>query len=235
MLPIYIVCHADCKPPSYLCSYFDKNNILYKKINAINDDINSLDLNAISGLIFMGGPYSVNDNHLWLKDELLLIQEAIDRDILIMGVCFGAQLISKVLGAKVCKTDHMELGWHMVGTDVSNLGHLQPLDLEKNFEVFEWHEDVFSLPEGAIPIFSGSNHENQGYLLGKIFVMQFHLEMTEHMINDWLRQYQDCIPEASPSVQAPEQITERLNERLDDMHAHADKIYDWWLSLGSQV
>lgn len=233
MLPIYIVCHADCNPPSYLCSYFDKNNILYKKINAVKDDINSLDLTAIASLIFMGGPYSVYDDHDWLKDEFHLLQEAIDKDILIMGVCFGAQLISKALGAKVCKTDHMEIGWHMIETDTSKLDHLHQLDLEKNFEVFEWHEDVFSIPEGAIPIFSGINHENQGYLWGKIFVMQFHLEMTEHMVNDLLCQYQDCIPGASQSVQTPEQITERLNERLDDMHVHAEKIYDWWLKLGA--
>jgi len=233
MLPIYIVCHAECYPPSYLCSYFDKNNILYNKINVIKDDINSLDLSAIGGLIFMGGPYSVYDNHLWLKDELLLLQKAIDRDILIMGVCFGAQLISKALGARVYKSDHMELGWHMIEADTSKLNHLHPLNLQKTFEVFEWHEDVFSIPEGAIPIFSGTNHENQGYILGKILVMQFHLEMTEHMINEWLKQYQNCLPEPSQSVQAPQQIMERLHERLDDMRTHADKIYDWWLKLGS--
>lgn len=231
MLPIYIICHADCEPSSYLCLYFDKNNILYEKINAIKDNISSLDLTAIAGLVFMGGPYSVYDNHPWLKDEFKLIHEAIDRDILIMGVCFGAQLVSKALGARVYKADHMETGWHMIEADTSKLNHLPALNLEKNFEVFEWHEDVFSIPDGAIPIFSGTNHENQGYLLGKTLVMQFHLEMTENMVHEWLGQYQNCMPEASQSVQDSQQITERLHERLDDLHAHADKIYDWWLNL----
>ncbi|MCW8931988.1 MAG: AMP-binding protein [Gammaproteobacteria bacterium] len=201
-----------------------------KKINAIKDDINSLDLTSISGLVFMGGPYSVYDEHSWLNDESQLIKNAIDADILIMGVCLGAQLVSKALGAKVCKAEYMETGWHMIETDTSKLGHLHPLKLEKNFEVFEWHEDVFTLPEGATPIFSGSNHENQGYVLGKILVMQFHLEMTEHMVNDWLEQYQSCLPAPSPSVQTPQQINERLNERLNDLHRHADIIYDWWLN-----
>ena len=184
MLPIYIVCHADCEPSSYLCSFFENNNVSYKKINAIKDDIRALDLTAIAGFIFMGGPYSVYDDHPWLINELQFIQEVIDRDMLVMGVCFGAQLVSQVLGAKVSKADQMEIGWHLIETDTSQLDHLHPLNLEKNIEVFEWHEDVFTIPKGAVPIFSGINHENQGYLLGNILVMQFHLEMTEHMINE---------------------------------------------------
>ena len=61
--------------------------------------------------------------------------------------------------------------------------------------------------------------------------MQFHLEMTEHMVHDWLERYCDCMPRTSQSVQSSEQITERLTERLDNLHAVADKIYDWWLSM----
>lgn len=234
MLPIYIVCHADCTPQGYLCSYFDKNNILYKKINAIRDDLQLLDLTAVAGLVFMGGPYSVYEDHPWLEDELQLIQKAIKNNILIMGVCFGAQLVSKVLGANICKLDHMELGWSMVDTDTSKLDHLHNLNLKKTFEVFEWHEDVFSIPEKAIPIFSGSNHEHQGYLLGNILVMQFHLEMTEHMVNEWLQRYQNCLPEPSTSVQTPQQVRENLDVRLENLHAHADIIYDWWLKLKAE-
>ncbi|MCK5662039.1 MAG: gamma-glutamyl-gamma-aminobutyrate hydrolase family protein [Thiotrichaceae bacterium] len=229
MLPIYIICHADCNPSSYLCSYFDKHKIAYQKINALHNDVNSLDLNSLSGLVFMGGPYSVYDNHPWQKNELRLILRAIDKNIPIMGVCFGSQLISKVLGARVFKADHMELGWHMIIGDTSKLDPLQPLNLDKNFEVFEWHEDVFSLPEGATSIFSSNHHENQGYVWGNILVMQFHLEMTEHMIKAWLEQYQSCLPKASQSVQSPEYIMQALDERLHKLHTQADKIYHWWL------
>ncbi len=231
MLPIYIICHANCEPSSYLCLYFDKHNIIYKKINAIKHDLNSLDMSAIAGLIFMGGPYSVYENLPWLEDEFQLLKKAIAADILIMGICFGSQLISKALNAKVYKAEQMEIGWHMIETDTSKLNHLQPLNLENKFEVFEWHEDIFSIPEGAIPIFSGKCHENQGYLLGKILVMQFHLEMTEHMVGEWLKKYQTCLPEPSQSVQSPLEITEGLDKHLKDLHRHADKIYGWWLNL----
>lgn len=231
MLPITIVCHADCEQSAYLCHYFDKKNISYKKINGIRDDITTLDLAAISGLIVMGGHHSVNDGHIWIADEIKLIQGAVEKDIPLMGVCFGAQLISKALGAEVNKAKHMEAGWHQIKADTSKLADSHGLNLDECFEVFEWHEDTFSIPDGAIPIFSGRNIESQGYLFNRVLAMQFHLEMTEHMVHEWLRRYCDCMPVASQYVQSPEQITERLDERLDNLHAIADKIYDWWLCM----
>lgn len=232
MLPIYITCHANCEPPGYLCTYFDKRNISYIKTNIIENETSEVDLDAISGLVFMGGPYSVNDNHPWMDKEIALIRNAIDKDIPIMGVCFGAQLISKALGAEVSAASHMEAGWHRIVADTSRLASVKTLELNDSFEAFEWHEDTFTIPEGAIPIFMGSGGiANQGYLYGKILTMQFHLEMAEHMVYDWLERYKDCMPDPSGTVQSAEQITERLDERLENLHTVADKIYDWWLSL----
>jgi len=231
MQPIYIICHANCEPPGYLCTYFDKQNIPYKKINIIKDEIANIDLDAISGLTFMGGPYSVNEDHPWLTDEIKLIQEAIEKDIPLMGVCLGAQLISMALGAKVNTATNMQTGWHPITVDTSKLASDQVLNLDDNFEAFEWHEDTFSIPNGATPLFKGRGPEAQGYLYGRVLTMQFHLEMTEHMVHEWLTRYNDCLPEPSDYVQSPEQITDRLNERLDNLHAVADKIYGWWLSM----
>lgn len=232
MLPIYIICHANCEPPGYLCTYFDKRNISYIKTNIIENETSEPDLDTLSGLVFMGGPYGVNDNHPWLDKEIALIRKAVDKNIPLMGVCFGAQLISKALGAEVRAASHMEAGWHRIVADRSRLASVKTLSLNDSFEAFEWHEDTFTIPEGAIPIFMGSGGiENQGYLYGKILTMQFHLEMTEHMVYDWLERYKDCMPDPSDTVQSPEQITEVLDERLDNLHIVADKIYDWWLSM----
>lgn len=233
MLPIYIICHAECQPSAYLCHYLEKKNILFGKLNAINNKISSLDLNTIAGLVFMGGPYSVNDDLPWLDDEIKFIQRAIEKNIPIMGVCFGAQLISKALNAEVSVAENAEIGWHNVVVDTSQLIDLHPLNLDNTIEVFEWHEDIYVMPEGAVPIFTSQKLGNQGYLYGNILAMQFHLEMTEHMVYEWLDRYEGCLPETSPSVQSPEQITEHLNERLTNLHAHADTIYDWWLKFVS--
>ena len=151
-----------------------------------------------------------------------------------MGVCFGAQVISKALGSKISTSEYLETGWHQIKSDTSKLEDHNVIDLDESFEVFEWHEDTFSIPDGAIPIFSGRNIESQGYLFGKVLAMQFHLEMTEEMIHQWLERYCDCMPKASQYTQSPKQITERLDERLDNLHTVADKIYDWWLNMFKQ-
>ena len=231
MLPIAIICHANCEPPGYLCIYFDKKNIPYQKINILEQPLSGDDLDLFSGMIFMGGPYSVNENHNWLDKEKSLIRSAIEKDTPMMGVCFGAQLISKALGAEVVPAEKMEAGWHRIEVDTSKLNNDHGLKLDKSFEVFEWHEDSFTLPNGAIPIFKGNGTENQGYVCGKILAMQFHLEMTEYMVSEWLDRYKECLPKRLGSVQSYKQITVSLNKRLTNLHAIADTIYDWWVGM----
>ncbi|MFW2372762.1 MAG: type 1 glutamine amidotransferase [Gammaproteobacteria bacterium] len=231
MLPILIACHARCEPPGYLCSYFDSRQVPYKKIHVDEQTLSAIKLSDLSGLILMGGPHSVNDDHPWIVQELELIQQAVADDIPLMGVCFGAQMISKALGGQVSEAPAMETGWHHILLDRKRLPEGLANKLPDSFEVFQWHEDTFSNPQHAIPVFSGSNIENQGYLLGKVLTMQFHLEMTEHMVQEWLARYNDCLPMHILSVQSPLEITERLHQRLDNLHAIADKIYDWWLGM----
>lgn len=231
MLPIAIICHASCEPPGYLCTYFDKRNIPYKKVNYLDKPLSQKDLDSITALIFMGGPYSVNEKHSWIKNELSLISYAIQKDIPMMGVCFGAQMISKALGAEVKPAAKMEAGWHRITADTSRLKNAHPLDLEDSFEVFEWHEDSFSIPEGATLIFKGSGTKNQGYVYGKILAMQFHLEMTEQMVAEWLDRYKECLPKRLGSIQSYQEIREHLDERMEHLHTLADQIYDWWLAL----
>ena len=231
MFPIYIVCHADHEPAGYLCRYLDKKNVSYKIINGISYDLAGLDLAAVAGLVFMGGRYSVNEELVWIADEVNLIQKALAKEIPLMGICFGAQLISKALGAEVHTAESMETGWHRIEADTSKLAEASFFNMDDAFDVFEWHEDVFSIPDGATRIFSGRNFENQGYLYGNVLAMQFHLEMTEQMVHKWLQRYQFCIPESSQYIQRPEQITENLYERLKDLHLTADNIYGGWLSM----
>jgi len=229
MLPILIACHARCEPPGYLCTYLDSRKLAYKKIHVDEHTLSEIKLKDLSGLILMGGPHSVNDGHPWIAQELQLIQQVMADDIPLMGVCFGAQMISKALGGQVSEAQGMETGWHPILVDRNRLSGGLADKLPDSFEVFQWHEDTFTNPPDAIPIFSGSNIENQGYVLDKVLTMQFHLEMTEYMVQEWLARYNDCLPMHIMSVQSPLQMTERLHERLENLHAIADKIYDWWV------
>ena len=187
------------------------------------------DLNSTSGLIFLGAPSSVNNPDPWVNDEISLIQRAIHKELPVMGACFGGQLIARALGAHVRKSEQIQIGWHPV--DITQQGRLllQGSNLPDSFHVFEWHEENFLLPDGAMPLFRDSYGNYQGFLQGKCFAMQFHLEMTEELIASSLSHFAHCLPPVSESIQSGEQILAQSELYLASMHRVAEGIYGWWL------
>lgn len=129
-------------------------------------------------LIAMGGPMSVNDEQdfPWLKDEKLLIQNAIARDIPVLGVCLGAQLIAGALGARVYPNPVKEIGWFPIhAVERAESSFVFP----SACTVFHWHGETFDLPEGATPLARSEACEHQAFQLKRnVIGLQFHLEMT---------------------------------------------------------
>jgi len=132
-------------------------------------------------LVVMGGPMGVNDidRYPWLIPEKQYILEAIQMKQRILGICLGAQLIADVLGSKITKSKHKEIGWHKLKRDQqlekTMLGDLFPEEIH----AFHWHGETFSLPKNARPLASSAACENQGFVIdNRIFGFQFHLETT---------------------------------------------------------
>jgi len=129
-------------------------------------------------LIIMGGPMSVNDEegYPWLKKEKIFIEKAIDKGKLVFGFCLGAQLIASVLGSDIGISLHREIGWFPVKRQASMdvLGFLPDI-----VTVFHWHSETFSLPKGAIRLYSSEVVQNQAFIYqDHVLALQFHPEMT---------------------------------------------------------
>jgi len=233
MFPVHIICNSKCDTLSYLCSFLQKRNILFKKTYLIDQLETRPDLDKVAGLVFMGSPHSVNDKHSWIIEEIQLIQEAVDKNIPVMAVCFGAQLASLALGGKVSAAPQMEIGWHQITINKDpELADL-PLNLPEKFEAFQWHGETFTIPEKARLLFFGQHIKNQGFIYGSLLAMQFHLEMTDTMIAEWLNRYNSCLPDTSHSVQNPSQIKDLLNERLRRLNKIADQVYEGWIKMNN--
>jgi GMP synthase-like glutamine amidotransferase len=148
------------------------------------------DIAAAAGLIVMGGPMSANDDAPYIRQELELIGEAVSLGKPVLGICLGAQLIAKALGAHVYKNTGKEIGWYPVYWTEAGRESLQLGDPET---VFHWHGETFELPEGAELLGYSDRCRHQAYRVGKnIYGFQFHLEVTPEMIADWLRQDANC-------------------------------------------
>lgn len=147
-------------------------------------------LNGYRGLVVLGGPMNVDDvdRYTHIGIEIDLIQQAIDKNIPVLGICLGAQLIAKSLGAEVRKNGVKEIGWYEVAP--TSEGRVDPLlsnfrDTEK---IFQWHGDTFDIPVGSVHLASSPDCINQAFRYGNnVYGLQFHLEVDQAMIERWLR------------------------------------------------
>lgn len=146
-------------------------------------------LEGYNGLIVLGGPMGVYEEKKYphLAYEMKMIEWAIRNDIPVLGICLGAQMIAKVLGAKVEVSKHKEIGWHHVElTPEGQSDHLfsswRPTE-----KVFQMHGDFFELPKGASHLAASELCEGQAFRFGqKIYGLQFHLEVDQAMIQRWM-------------------------------------------------
>jgi GMP synthase-like glutamine amidotransferase len=151
------------------------------------------DVTQAAGLIFMGGPMSVNDDLPYLRQELRLISQAAELKRPILGVCLGAQLIAKALGAKVYRNAVKEVGCfeiHLTGAAARDplFAGLGPAET-----VFHWHGEKFDLPPGAEWLAWSKACRNQAFRAGAgVYGLQFHLEVTPATIEDWCAQDANC-------------------------------------------
>jgi GMP synthase-like glutamine amidotransferase len=158
----------------------------------------------------------------WLPAEKALIQRAITSGKVVLGICLGAQLIANVLGAKVYKNAHREIGWFDIHRSVdactNPFGELLPPQLE----VFHWHGDTFDLPARAIRLASSTACVNQAFAVeNKVLGLQFHLELTRDSAAALI---DHCADELTPGpyiqdgekmLQSPERF-EEINQVMTD-------------------
>jgi GMP synthase-like glutamine amidotransferase len=151
-------------------------------------------LDHLTHLVILGGPMNVyeEDRYPFLREEDLFIKEAIQRGKSILGICLGAQLIAKALGAKVFKAPVKEIGWYDVS--LTRIACIDPFfsQLPKRFSVFQWHEDTFEIPHSAILIATCPLVPYQAFRYGdNVYGLQFHLEVTQQMIREWMETYEE--------------------------------------------
>ncbi|WP_419770979.1 MAG: type 1 glutamine amidotransferase [Candidatus Marinarcus sp.] len=167
-------------------------------------------------LIVMGGPMNIyeEDIYPWLAAEKIFIKESITHKKILMGLCLGGQLIADVLGGKVTKNPHKEIGWF--GVRLTEIAKSSPLfsffPLEPT--VFQWHGDTFSiLPEGAELLASSDACEHQAFVYDKrVFGFQYHLENTREIIEGLVENCSDEI------------VLDRYVQSTEDLLGHPEYI-----------
>jgi GMP synthase (glutamine-hydrolysing) len=150
------------------------------------------DLGGAAGLIVLGGPMGVYEQGLYpyLADELRLIERALHASLPVLGICLGAQLLAAALGAVVRPGAEAEIGWYPVDLNAAAREDALWLGVGATFMGFHWHGDVFELPAGAVSLASSAVTPFQAFRYDtRTYGLQFHMEVTEAVIEDWLVEY----------------------------------------------
>jgi GMP synthase-like glutamine amidotransferase len=229
MKPVAIFRHAETEGPGHLALFLDRQGIPWQLVAIDAGAPVPAEAASFSGLVFMGGPMSVNDDLPWIPPVLALIRQAEQKQIPVLGHCLGGQLMAKALGGSVTRTPVKEIGWgEVTPTNAPEaalwLGGTGP------FQAFHWHGETFSLPAGAVRILSSQHCPNQAFVLGPHLAMQCHVEMTPDMIRTWCAVGADEIAQAdSPAVQTPGEIEALSPARLPRLHQAAETLYSRWI------
>jgi GMP synthase (glutamine-hydrolysing) len=190
---VLIAKHVDIEGPGLIEACLSQEKIPYQVLS-LESGFHLPKLDDLTHIVILGGPMNVyeEDRYPFLREEDLFIKEAIQRGKSILGICLGAQLIAKALGAKVFKAPVKEIGWYDVS--LTRIGSIDPFfsRLPKTFSVFQWHEDTFEIPHRAILIATSSLVPYQAFRYGdNAYGLQFHLEVTQEMIREWMETYEE--------------------------------------------
>jgi len=153
----------------------------------------------VAGAVVMGGPMNVDDakRHPGLASEREWLEEALRREMPLLGICLGAQLLARALGAEVRPSERTELGYapvEVLDPDDPIIGSLAP-----STTVLHWHGDVFDLPAGARHLARSRQTEVQAFRHGDAWGILFHPESDFALLEAWLA-VPEMVHEASEAL-----------------------------------
>ena len=192
------------------------------------------DVDRYDALIVLGGPQMPDqgDIHPHLNVEMRCIERALRRDMPVLGICLGAQLLAYALGGGVRALKEWEIGWYEL--EPTYLSAADPLfcALPEPHPVFQWHGYTFDLPTGALHLARSETCENQAFRYGHhAYGLQFHLELDERLINRWLTypEYRADL-EAQGRGEDAEAIREQTHRLIGQSVALSQEIFGGFLA-----
>ena len=227
MKPVAIFRFSPTEGPGHFAEWLGAHGIRWHLIALDREESVPGDPRSFSGIGMMGGPMSANDGLAWNEPLIGMLRDAVVADVPVIGHCLGGQILAKALGAHVRRTATPEIGWGEVkvsdpaGDDL--FGH------RERFLTFQWHHDVFGLPQGATRVLTNHFNPEQAYVFGKHIGFQCHIEMTREMVETWCRSGADELPpQSSGAAQSRADIFEDLDSRLAELSRVADDVYEHW-------
>jgi GMP synthase (glutamine-hydrolysing) len=228
---LLVLQHIACEPPG---AYEDELRARGGELTRVMVDRGDPlpDWREFDGIVAMGGPMGVyDDDELpWLRAEQALIAQAADAGAAIWGVCLGAQLLAAALGAEVTAGPEPEVGVLPVQRTAD--GAVDPVFavLPDEFRALQWHQDTYALPDGATQLARSDAYEQQAFVKGRAYGLQFHIEVGTELAAEWGE-----VPAYARSLEAIigesglERLLEQIGRHEREMTSTARTLFAAWL------
>jgi GMP synthase (glutamine-hydrolysing) len=206
----------------------ERSGLPWQRTQAWADDVGALDPAAFSAIVAMGGEMHAldDDGFPYLAREAALLGQAVERDVPVLGICLGGQLLARSLGARVQPAGALEGGWVPIAPAPGLNGDPVLGHLTEPTGVFSWHVDIFDLPAGAIQLATGEVTEQQAFRYGRAWGLQFHPEVDGDLFTAWL--------DAHPALEMTDDEKERLRAEVragsDGSREFIERLFDGFLS-----
>lgn len=221
---VLILQHVPWERPGRILDSLDDLGLQYQIINVAKQKKPDLpDFGEVSGVVIMGGPMGAldYDKYPGLKAEAKLARAAVSVGKPVLGVCLGHQIIATALGAKLKSGDAPEIVLRRLNAStsmiISRCG-TKPVD------VLHWHNDVVSLPEGAQPLARSAKTKVQAFRFGSALGMQFHLEVTPTLLEEWLDE-SSMVKDLKAAGGSKSQLREAFAEYNPQLQPLADQVF----------
>jgi GMP synthase (glutamine-hydrolysing) len=222
---VLIIKHVAIEGPGLLQDFLEEEGMAFHVLTP-GPSSHFPKLDDLTHIVLLGGPMNVyeEDRYPFLRCEDLFIKEAIQRGKRILGICLGAQLLSKALGGNITRASFKEIGWFKVSLTEEGLTDPVFSSLPRTFAVFQWHEDTFEIPKGGKLLATAPVVPSQAFRYGEnVYGLQFHLEVTREMIHQWMMEYEKEFEHPQDAPLSKSDIlthTEREFEKFREMGSH---------------
>jgi GMP synthase-like glutamine amidotransferase len=153
-------------------------------------------------LVVLGGGQNALDDafHPYFPTLLGLMRSFVEGDKAVLGICLGSQLLARAYRARNQIGGAEEFGWHQVRLTSEAAGDPVLGGVPEEFPIFQWHDDTFSLPEGAVRLAGNAVAVNQAFRIGRAgYGIQFHFEADRTLVREWNGAFAEAIADRHPN------------------------------------
>jgi GMP synthase-like glutamine amidotransferase len=212
-----ILQHEEPTPPGHVTEWLEGHgaemDVFRMDLDEPKADPEDYDL-----IVSLGSEFAAyDDSHRFVTAEAELMRRAVDANVPILGLCFGGQMLARVLGGEVYRGSESEIGWLSVRTREPELVPAGPW--------FQWHFDVITAPPDAT-VLAETDLGTQAFVAGRSLGLQFHPEVTPEIMDEWVRTYRH---ELDAEGIDPDALLEETNRRAGESKRTSWRLLEGFL------